>query len=156
MYRFDEEQRSNRGELEDLESFLLSLTDRRFTGVVEQGTNVLEHSLALGRQRDQAARAAREQLKAELVLQLFDLLRQPRLRAMHLLGRNGDVQAGIDDGGEVAQLRESHRPSLRVSVTAQIRPSHRPVTTTPIHSSSDLPQARESRSMRPQRVSDGA
>ena len=69
---------------------------------------VLDHPHAGRGDALQAAALATEQLEAEFVLQLLELLGQARLGGMHALGRLGDVQAGIGDGDEVAQLGQGH------------------------------------------------
>jgi len=56
----------------------------------------------------QAAATAGEQLEAEFVLQLLELLGQAGLGGVHALGRLGDVQPGIGNRDQVAQLGQCH------------------------------------------------
>ena len=55
------------------------------------------------------AALAHEDLKAELVLEQLDLLADPGLRGMQLLGGRGDVETALGDGGEVTQLVQLHK-----------------------------------------------
>ena len=77
-------------------------------GFVEDAARVHQHALAGGGDRFQAAALAREQLEAEFVLELLELLGQAGLGGVHALGGQGDVEAGIGDGDEVAELGEGH------------------------------------------------
>ncbi|KAG1396487.1 hypothetical protein G6F59_013798 [Rhizopus arrhizus] len=54
--------------------------------------------------RFQAAPLAHEQQEAELVLQLLELLGQARLGGVHARGGQRDVQLGVGDGNQIAQL----------------------------------------------------
>jgi hypothetical protein len=78
-------------------------------GLGQDPARMLDHRHARRRHRFQAAPLAHEQLEAELVLQLLELLGQSRLGRVHAFGRHGDVEAGIDDGDEVAELGQGHR-----------------------------------------------
>ncbi len=60
----------------------------------------------------QVAAVADEDLETELVLEQLDLLADARLRRVQLLGRRRDVEAGLGDRGEVAQLVQFHRHIL--------------------------------------------
>jgi hypothetical protein len=51
---------------------------------------------------------AHEDLEAELVLEQLDLLRDPGLRGVQLLGCGRYVEAGLGDRGQVSQLVELH------------------------------------------------
>ena len=83
---------------------------------------MFDHALAGGRDAFQAAALAHEQLEAEFVLQLLELFRQARLRGMHALGRERDVQPGIGDGDEVAQLGQGHGGADGMVAKAAIHP----------------------------------
>ena len=71
-------------------------------------TRALDHLLASRGERVEALAAPREQREAELVLELLELLAQRRLRGVDLLRGLRDVESGIDDGEQAAQLHESH------------------------------------------------
>src|SRR5690242_21933314 len=58
--------------------------------------------------RVQALALAIEQLKAQLLLQLLELLAETRLGSVHALGSQGDVEPGVGDRDEVAQLGQRH------------------------------------------------
>jgi hypothetical protein len=58
--------------------------------------------------RLQAAALAHEQQETQLVLQLLELLGQARLGGVHARGGQGDVQPGVGDGNQIAQLGERH------------------------------------------------
>ena len=51
-------------------------------------------------------------MEAQFVFQLFELLGQARLGGVHALGRLGDIEIGIGDGNEVAQLGQGHGTAL--------------------------------------------
>jgi hypothetical protein len=56
----------------------------------------------------QTLAATAEDLEAELVLELAQLLGQPRLRGVDASRRDGDVHARIGDGDQAAQLGQGH------------------------------------------------
>ena len=56
----------------------------------------------------EVAALADEDLEAQLVLEQLDLLADPGLGGMQLLGRGGDVQPALRDGGQVTQLVQFH------------------------------------------------
>ncbi len=68
-----------------------------------------QHLGAGGGQAFEALAAAQEELQAELVLHLADLLGKARLGGVHLARGHGDVHARIDDGRQVTQLDQRHR-----------------------------------------------
>jgi hypothetical protein len=61
-----------------------------------------QHVLAGGRDRFEAAALALEQQEAEFILELLELLGQARLGGVDALGGQGDVEAGVGDGDQVA------------------------------------------------------
>ncbi len=63
----------------------------------------------------QAAALAQEELEAQLVFQLLELLGQARLGGVHQLGRLGDIESGIGNRDQIAQLGQGHgrAPSAR-------------------------------------------
>jgi len=77
-----------------------------------------------GCHRIQAAPLAHEQPTAEFVFQLSELPGQPRLGRVHTSGRQRDVQSGIDNGEQIAQLGQGHDAShynfLVIRTAAQI------------------------------------
>ncbi len=58
--------------------------------------------------RLKAAALAYEQQEAKLVLQLLELLGQAGLGGMHARGSQRDVQLGVGDGNQIAQLGQRH------------------------------------------------
>ena len=85
-------------------------------GVAElrlDGLDAREQRLArLG--RGHAVRAAMQELDTEVVFQLLDALGDRRLRQIENLGRLPD-RAGLDHGGEIAQLTEFHGDAGRTA-----------------------------------------
>ncbi len=77
-------------------------------GFGEQAARMREHLDAGGGDAFEAAALACEQQETEFVLELLELLGQAGLRGVHAFGGLGDVEAGIGDGGEIAELREGH------------------------------------------------
>ena len=61
-----------------------------------------------GRHARQVAAVTHEDLESEFVLEQLDLLADARLRGVQLLGRGGDVEAGLRDGCEITELVQFH------------------------------------------------
>ena len=76
--------------------------------LAQQFTRMHKHLRACRREIFKAAALAHEQQKTEFVFQLFELLRQSRLGRMDMLGRRGDVETGVGDRDEIAQLDQGH------------------------------------------------
>ena len=67
-----------------------------------------DDGLARGRERGEPLALAHEHAHAELVLELPDLLADPRLRGVQCLGCVGYVEPVVDDRAEVAKLLQVH------------------------------------------------
>src|SRR5690606_6875453 len=83
--------------------------------------------LAAGRRdRGQALALAREQLDAELGLELLQLLADARLAGIQALGGRRDVEAAVDDSDQVFELLQRHSKAPRPrSVDENAAPSAR-------------------------------
>ena len=77
-------------------------------GFGEQAARVREDMRAGGGDRFEAAAPACEQQETEFVLELLELLGQAGLRGVDAFGGEGDVEAGIGDGNEIAELGQGH------------------------------------------------
>ena len=83
---------------------------RRVDGAVgagQDGARVFQE-LGAGLGQFDAARQAQEQRRADLALQLLDLLAQRRLADTEPRGGAGEVQL-VGDHGEIAQVSQFHR-----------------------------------------------
>ena len=78
-------------------------------GFLQQMLHDLDHRLAWLGQGDDALAMAHENLHAELVLELADLLGDPGLGSVELLGRLGEIQALPYGLADVTQLLKIHR-----------------------------------------------
>ena len=87
--------------------------------LAQDAGRAVDHLLPGRRDPCEIAPVAHEDLEAELVLEQLDLLADARLRGVELLRRGGDVETGLGDGREIAELMQFHP---RILATGEARP----------------------------------
>ena len=87
--------------------------------LAQDADRAVDHLLPGRRDPREVAPVAHEDLEAELVLEQLDLLADARLRGVQLLRRGGDVETGLGDGREIAELMQFHP---RILATGEARP----------------------------------
>ena len=91
----------------------------RFIGALQQLADFLQKKFSFRRERH-AARAAAQEVHADLILQVLHLSAQGGLRDSKLRGRLGELQ-GFTNSQKVSQMSKFHCPSplCRKSMAAQ-------------------------------------
>src|ERR1039457_414916 len=82
--------------------------------LVQRALDDVEHHLPRFGDRGHALAAAHEDVEAEPVLELADLLRHPRLRGMQGVGGFGQVEPAAHRLAHIAQLLEIHDQDLNI------------------------------------------
>jgi hypothetical protein len=107
----DEARLGMRGDQDQLAGILVAQVGRQHADVRRLGKDAAGAGDDLGTgcgNGFEALALAQEDLEAQLVLKLPQLTRNTRLGRMHALGGQGDVEAGVGNGDDVAQLGQGH------------------------------------------------
>ena len=84
------------------------------------------------RDRSEALALAREQLHAELGLQLFQLLADPGLAGIQALRSGRDVQSTVGDSNQILELFQGHRSSMQMSAWYRDSKANRKIKHLPV------------------------